>query len=301
VASSLVSSQLVSQSQTISRAQSRRPFTRILDLWHLASLDAPTVAVVWAHAVAGAAGVRLEPWIPLLLACGTWTVYVVDRLLDARRAINAHDLSTLRERHYFHWRHRHPLLPLATCAAGVAVALILKWMPVGAREHNSLIAAAALIYFSGVHAPAELPQWTRRLVSKELLVGILFAAGCAAPALSHLRSAASAWSIFPAVIFLASLAWLNCAAIDMWESQSIRIHIPAAAATLTFIGVTAAVGLAAYSPHVAALLAGGAISALSLFILHRTRHRLHPVTLRALADLVLLAPAILLISGAPRV
>jgi hypothetical protein len=298
VASSLVSSQLVSQSQAISPPQSRRQITRVLDLWHLASLDAPTVAIVWALAIARAAGVRLEPWIPLLLACGTWTVYVIDRLLDARRAINAHHLATLRERHYFHWRHRHALFPLATCAAAIAIALIIKLMPLAAREHDSLIAAAALIYFSGVHAPAQVPQWARRIASKELLVGILFAAGCAAPALSHLHSAASAWPLLPVVIFLASLAWLNCAAIDMWESQSTRIGIPASAATLTFIGFTAAVILAPYNAHISALFACGAISALLLFLLHRMQHRLHPVTLRALADLVLLTPVILLIPGA---
>jgi hypothetical protein len=289
----------VSQSQTVSHLQSRRQFTRVLHLWHLASLDAPTVAVVWALAIARSAGVRLESWVSVLLACGTWTVYVVDRLLDARRAINSNDRATLRERHYFHWRHRHVLLPLATCAAAVAVALIVKLMPLAAREHDSLIAAAALIYFSGVHAPAEHPGWASRIVSKELLVGILFAAGCAAPALSHLRSAASEWPILCVVMYLASLAWLNCAAIEMWESQSTRVRIPASAAILAFIGFTAAVVVVRYNAAVSALLAGGATSALLLLILHRTRHRLHPVTLRALADLMLLTPVLLLIPGAP--
>jgi hypothetical protein len=298
VASSLVSSQLASHSQTVSHSQSRRRIIRVLGLWHLASLDAPTVAVVWALAIARSTGVRLEPWIPFLLACGTWTVYVVDRLLDTRRAINAHDFAGLRERHYFHWRHRHTLFPLAACAAAIAIALIVRLMPLATREHDSLIAAAALIYFSGVHAPAQLPRWSHGIVSKELLVGILFAAGCAAPALSPLHSAAFVWPILPAVIFLASLAWLNCAAIGVWESQSTRLRIPVSAATLTFTGFTAAVIIAPYNARISALLTCGAISALLLFLLHRMQHRLPPVTVRALVDLVLLTPAILLI-GAP--
>jgi hypothetical protein len=301
VASSLVSSQVDSYPQTVSHSQSRRQFTRILDLWHLASLDAPTVAVVWAFAVARSAGVHLEPWIPLLLACGTWTVYVIDRLLDARRAINSHNLATLRERHYFHWRHRHALFPLAASAGALALALIIRLMPIATREHDSLIAAAALIYFSGVHTPARLSRWAFRIASKELLVGILFAAGCAAPALSHLHSAASAWPILPAVIFLASLAWLNCAAINIWETQSTRIRIPNSAATLTFTGFIAAMALAPDHARVSALLGCGALSALLLFILHRMQHRLHPVTLRALADVILLIPALLLIPGAPHI
>jgi hypothetical protein len=301
VASSLVSSQVDSCAQSVSHSQSRRQFTRILDLWHLASLDAPTVAVVWAFAVARSAGVHLEPWIPLLLACGTWTVYVIDRLLDARRAINSHNLATLRERHYFHWRHRHALFPLAASAGALALALIIRLMPIATREHDSLIAAAALIYFSGVHSPAQLPRWAFRIASKELLVGILFAAGCAAPALSHLHVGASAWPILPSVLFLASLAWLNCAAINIWETQSTRIRIPASVATLTFAGLVAAMVLAPDHARVSALLGCGALSSLLLFVLHRMQHRLDPVTLRALADLILLTPVLLLIPGAPHI
>ena len=301
MASSLVSSQVDSYRQTVSHSQSRRQFTRILELWHLASLDAPTVAIVWALAIARSAGVRLEPWIPLLLACGTWTVYVIDRLLDARRAINAHDFATLRERHFFHWRHRHALFPLATCAGVLAAALIIRWMPIATREHDSLIAAAALIYFSGVHAPAQLPRWAFRIASKELLVGILFAAGCAAPALSHLHVGASAWPILPSVLFLASLAWLNCAAINIWETQSTRIRIPTSVATLSFAGLVAAMVLAPDHARVSALLGCGALSSLLLFVLHRMQHRLDPVTLRALADLILLTPVLLLIPGAPHI
>ena len=55
-----------------------------LRFWHLASLDAPTVALVWSLGFAWAAGVGLPVWAPLLLALVAWAVYVGDRLLDAR-------------------------------------------------------------------------------------------------------------------------------------------------------------------------------------------------------------------------
>jgi hypothetical protein len=49
-----------------------------------------------------------------------------------------------------------------------------------------------------------------------------------------------------------------------------------------------------------ALLISGALSTLLLLALHRLRGRLAPITLRALADLVLLVPAALLIPGVLR-
>ena len=132
---------------------------RALHLWHLCSLDAPTVAVVWTLAFSWAAGVHLNCWITLLIAVGTWTVYVGDRLLDAQRAIRSGYLDALRERHYFHWRHRRLLIPMACGTAAIAACLVACRMPVGVRSHDSVLAAAALIYFSGVHSSARLPRW----------------------------------------------------------------------------------------------------------------------------------------------
>jgi hypothetical protein len=66
----------------------------LLRLWHLMSLDAPTVAVIWSLSFAWAAGVHLPRWIPVLLALGTWAVYVGDRLLDTRSALRSGISST---------------------------------------------------------------------------------------------------------------------------------------------------------------------------------------------------------------
>ena len=298
MASSLVSSQLARfNSRPIARARTTQS---LLGLWHLASLDAPTVAVVWTLAIARSVGVHVELGILILIGCGTWTVYVLDRLLDARRAIRAQALDVLRERHYFHWRHRRILLPLAACSTVVTASLIIRCMPNTAREHDSVIAAAALAYFSGVHVPASLPQWARRIATKEFLVGILFTAGCAAPTLSHLQSIRFPWQLALILPFLALLAWLNCTAIEAWESQSTRPDLAQAALLLGLSGFALAAFFArAYTPQSLLLVSGG-VSAILLFWLHRLRHGLHPVDLRALADLVLLLPAILLIPGALR-
>ena len=276
--------------------QVRRLCTRLLASWHLLSLDAPSVAIVWAHAIARAAHVHLQPWIALLLATGTWTVYVLDRILDARRALRSNSPELLRERHQFHWRYRRSIIPIAACTGLAATAIIFRLMPPAARRHDSLIAAAALAYFSGVHSSARLPQALRRLCTKEMLVGILFAAGCSAPTLTRLHSA-SPWPSILTLGLFAAIAWLNCAAISRWESQT-SFDISPAAFIISLFALAVALILPPAQACTSALLICAALSALLIAGLHRMRHRLQPVTLRGLADLVLLAPAILLI---PRV
>lgn len=269
-----------------------------LHLWHLASLDAPTVAVTWALAFAWVAGVHLDAWIPLLLACGTWTVYVGDRLLDAHRAITSEELDLLHERHYFHWRHRHLLVPLACATAGIAAALVMGRMPVAARDRNAVLAAAALMYFSGVHSPARLPRWLRKLASKELLVGLLFTAGCAAPTLSRLHTVG--WQFITCVAVFAAVAWVNCFAIENWESPDRPTCVSMRTTVLGIACLTASAALALTDARVSALVGCAGASALLLSLLDRRRNRISPLTLRALADLVLLTPLVLLILGARR-
>jgi len=295
VASSLLSSHLTRPAARPTDSQPPRILARALAFWHLASLDAPTVAVVWAIAIAHGAGIHLKPWLPLLLACGTWTVYVGDRLLDARSAIRKHNHRLLRERHYFHWRHRHTLLPIAVLTAVSSAAMIFGLMPIAARERNSLIASAAIVYFSGVHAPAPFPRWATRIISKEFLVGVLFAAGCSAPTLPFLHAASSSWPMVLSIIFLGWLAWLNCAAIESWESESDSINMPASAILLALTGFGLAIALGSGFAHPSLLLCCSASSAFLIFVLHRLRNRIDSLLLRALADLVLLCPAILLI------
>ncbi|MGA7342333.1 MAG: hypothetical protein WBX18_17125 [Terracidiphilus sp.] len=195
---------------------------RWLALWHLASLDAPTVAVVWSMGFAWAAGVRLPAWVGFLLALAVWAVYVADRLLDVRAGLRSSETGRLRERHSFHWRHRRVLLPLAVTAACCAVALIADWMPAVARERDSLLAVASLAYFARVHSGRGPRPFLLPLLTKELLVGVLFTLGCALPAAGRLLATphASLWPLGCAAAFFALLAWLNCHAIDCWESRT---------------------------------------------------------------------------------
>jgi hypothetical protein len=261
-----------------------------LRLWHLSSLDAPTVAVSWTLAFAWAAHVNLPIWVPIALALAAWSVYIGDRLLDARIA-----RTPLRARHRFHWKHRRIFLPVAIAAGLGAIAIALHSMPTAARTRDSVLAVAALAYFASVHNPRRLPFPNLRL-PKELLVGILFTLACATPA--WVRAPSHHFDLLlPNLIFIV-LAWLNCHAIEAWESQpeSRPAQISQFSATLAVIALlSAAVAATFHHSRPAALLATVALSAALLALLDQCRHRLTPIALRAAADLVLLTPLVLLV------
>lgn len=276
----------------------------LLRFWHLTSLDAPTVAAVWSLGFAWAAGVRLPVWIPILLALTAWAVYIADRLFDARTALRSFDLSSLRERHRFHHRHRRTLIPVAIAAACAAGWIVFTLMPWAARERNSLLGIAALAYFAHVHAPRTLTVGlTRlsRLLQKEMLVGLLFTAACALPAISRAtpRKGSVPWPVCAAAILFAFLAWLNCHSIDRWEvvgeQETGKPLILVPACLLAFAGLMLAASLSSTQPRPAALAVTGAVSALLLALLDGIRSRLTPLAVRACADLVLLAPLALLL------
>jgi hypothetical protein len=258
-----------------------------LRFWHLASLDAPTVAVVWSMSFAWAAGVRLPAWVPVLLALVTWAVYVGDRIFDAKAGFHTGTFHTLRKRHVFHWRYRRVLVPLAIAAACFAVCIAVLLMPARAKEHDTVLAVAALAYFSGIHGRRKLPA----LLPKELLVAVLFTAGCALPALN--RAAGGSTILIALIAYFAALAWLNCHAIERWESQAHSGRIATIGGLLGLAGVLLAALVFAVQPHPAMLIAAGAASAFLLAILDRIRDRLTPLALRASADLVLLTPVLL--------
>jgi hypothetical protein len=276
-----------------------------LRLWHLASLDAPTVAVVWTLGFAWAASVRLPPWIPVLLALATWAVYVADRLLDARLCLRIGESRSLRLRHRFHWRHRQIFVPLAIAAICAAAVIVFVLMPPIARERNSVLAVAALAYFTRVHSQGNQPPPLAtsssprfpRFLSKELLVGLIFTAFCVLPAWSRSLPAHGAWRPLAPAAFFALLAWLNCQAIEYWESSSEGSRsrkICLFGSLLGIIGILLAAILSPFQPRPAALLLAGSVAALLLALLDRVRGRLTPLALRACADLALLTPVLLL-------
>lgn len=292
--------------QTLPNPTAQRSAPAPLALWHLASLDAPTVAVVWSGAFAWSVRVHLPLWVPSLLFLVVWPVYIGDRLLDARSALRTHRTARLRPRHIFHWRQRRILVPLAALSAAAAAVLILVFMPTATRQRDSVLALAALAYLTRVHAQPRIPRPIARLLSplftKEFLVGLLFAAGCALPALGRAPAPPPAAFWLAATAF-ALLAWLNCHAIELWESAPppAQSQLRGSFRTPILLAVAAAIGsvlLVSSQTRLALLLLTAALSALLLALLHRLRSRFNPITLRAVADLVLLTPVLLIPAAA---
>lgn len=275
----------------IERGQRIFSLPRSLRLWHLASLDAPTVAVVWTLTFAWAGRRSVSLWTMLLVAVVTWCAYVADRLLDARRGLREATHDQLRERHFFHWRHRGVLLKLAIIGAGAAIGIFTEATPPIEHARGSLLAAAALAYFSRVHSTRRplLLRWPRSFPGKELLVGVLFTAGCVAAAWGA-ASRLTTWRLWLPPAGFAGLAWLNCTAIARWESGSASTVVRIFALGLAAIEMNLSLFTAGPAPRSAALLAAAAMSALLLAAVDCVRTRMTPLAVRCAADLALLTP-----------
>ena len=276
-----------------------------LKYWHLASLDAPSVAVAWSCAFAWAARVRVSPAMVAVLALVVWAIYLIDRLLDARAGLRDPGRHQLQERHCFHWRHRRLFTALAAIATAAAGCMVLSRMHAAALRRDSLIGLATLAYFSGVHG-GRRPRWMDRLrlrvrgVSREFVVGIIFSAGCVLPVLPSAQTGMTrvcALVAIPAAAF-AALAWLNVKSIGCWEEWA---HHPASHSCVKRIALCLALacGLCAVASgsleqRVSLLLVLVAISALLLAALDAARDRMDALTLRAAADMVLLTPLALI-------
>jgi hypothetical protein len=263
--------------------------------WHLLSLDAPTIAVLWAWSFAGATGEPASAAALAVLGAGTWLLYIADRLLDGRPGAESDDL---RERHVFHARHRRVLMAGGGVVAAGLAGLIV-FLPRAARREDTVLFALCAGYFLAIHLPRRRVRFPR-----ELAVGILFACACAIPAWS--ASPASHAELRWLVPLLAALCWLNCHAIHVWErvetarqrSWVTPLALLLAAAAAAFLFATASRG----AMRLAAAMLAAALLILALDRDQRRARRksssgapLSLVTLRILADAALLTPLLLLI------
>jgi hypothetical protein len=290
----------------------------VLALWHLLSLDAPTVAVVWTWFVARAEHVRLG-WASLAaMGIAVWMLYVADRLLDARvldgGAGRFGALANLEERHLFHYRHRRGFL-LGIGVAGVGLAVLLPRLDGGAIRLYLSEGALLFGWFVILHGVLRGRGSARRL-PKEIAVGLFFAAAIFIPTVA--REPGLRIRLAPVAIVLAGVCSLNCLFIYRWESNSRKWenksenwenrdddwvgeahpstrwavrHLGA----LAMVEAMAGVGLGAFDPGAPGVLGWACgLACVVLVGLDRWRGRISPIRLRAAADLALLTPLIFL-------
>ncbi len=282
--------------------------TAPLALWHLLSLDAPTVATVWTAFIAHCADVRL-PWQALAaMFIAVWMLYAADRLLDARPLPDGSAPPELEERHRFHQRHRTTFLATIMIAAPLLAAL-LHSTPSAVLDRYVLLTTLLAAWLLLIHA-RPLPTNTTRRLPKELAVGIFFPAAIFIPTVArapHLQLV-----LLPIALLFAAVCTLNCLYLYAWEHPGQRpqahwttrwatSHLESlSGATLLLCSLTLLSGtvllrtsLAAAFPAILHPTLACALSTLLLLGLHRARRHITPLALRAYADLVLLTPLLL--------
>lgn len=293
--------------------------------WHLLSLDAPTVAVVWGWFFGAVFQVKL-PWVTLpTLALGTWCVYVADRLLDGWRGA---DMAALRDRHWFTLRHRKSFLLAWVLAAAPLAYLIFFRVAPRVRADDILLCGIGIAYFLLVHSGASSGIGLRRLSTwfpKELAVGFLFAIATAVPTAARIffpaRQLGHTLLLSGAIFAFGAVCWLNCVAIQTWEDHergSEVIHAilsgPQSDPETSGHGWTRFLGrrLAVFSGFVCALSLAAALatmesragllffaivlSAAIFLVLTRLSHRVSVLTLRIAADAALLTPLLFVLA-----
>jgi len=272
-------------------ASRRRPG---LALWHLLSLDAPTVAVLWTWFLASGNRLRLPALSLLSIVIAVWMLYAADRLLDARHLL-ANPLHTagLEHRHHFHHRHRSAFL-LGILAASLSLALLIPRLPAPAIHLYLILGALLAGYLVLIHATGSAHR-----LPKEIAVGLFFSAAVFIPTVA--RAPTLRPSLLPAAALFAMLCSLNCLFIYRWEHPTsapgtTRLHRPHPVTrgalrflnplTIALACISTAYSVLAHSPVTPAI----GLSALLLLLLDRYPTRLNSVTLRAAADLALTTP-----------
>ncbi len=289
------------------------PVRRLWVWWHLLSLDAPTVAVVWCLFFAAAFGLSLPPTALMTLALGTWCVYVADRLLDGWRST---DVTGLRDRHWFYLRHRRPFV-VAWIAAAIPLAyLIFFRVRAAVRTDDMVLCLIGAAYFLLIHNRPENYRF-----SKEFFVGFLFSIATAVPTWTRLHQGRGL--LLAAILTFGAVCWLNCVAIQTWEDaeakrgaardrffqdrldkRSMQENAAGRPALTDFLGhrLTAfaiTIGALAFSlacipatRTVWPLFAAVAVSSLLFLTLIRNTGRFSALSLRILADGALLTPLV---------
>jgi hypothetical protein len=266
-----------------------------LDLWHLLSLDAPTVAALWTWFIASTNHIHLPVSSIAAMFVAVWTLYAADRLLDAR-LLSVHPLNagTLEARHYFHHRQRSAFIA-GVLLASIALATLLPHLTPESIRLYLILGGFVFAYFILIH----VTQSAHRL-PKEFAVGICFAAATFIPTVS--RQPNLRLSLIPPATLFAALCSLNCLFIFAWEHDSehsnahpitrVAVHyLPQFAAAIAAVGL----GICFFDRrtpwHIAAACT---ISLVLLQLLHHYRRQIPAVTLRAAADLALTTPLLLL-------
>ena len=208
----------------ITTQAARNPLT----LWHLLSLDAPTVAALWTWFIASANHIHLPLASILAMTIAVWMLSAADRLLDARIMDTPRNvgpstspkIQDLEARHYFHHHHRSAFLS-GMLLVSIALAILLPRLEAEVIHLYLILGGLLFGYFILIHASGSAHR-----LPKEIAVGLFFAAATFIPTVA--RRPDLRISLLPLAILFATFCSLNCLFIYAWEhsNQTHSSHPP---------------------------------------------------------------------------
>jgi hypothetical protein len=271
----------------------------LLALWHLLSLDAPSVAAGWVWFIARSQHVPLPIASPIAMALAVWMLYAADRLLDTRKLnqLCAGPNGEFEERHFFHHRHRRFFL-IGIAASAIALTALLPHLDPAAIRLYLIEGALLLAWLAVLHATHSAHR-----LPKEIAVGLFFSAAVFIPTVARepgLRAA-----LLPLALLFAALCSTNCLFIYAWEHEGLATHtrmphvttrvaIRRMPAIATGLSMAALALVLVDSPANKVISSACLLSLGVLLALHLRRHRISRDTLRAAADLALLTPLLMM-------
>jgi hypothetical protein len=268
---------------------SRRPLLCL----NIVCLDAPLVALAWQWLLAQTFSVAVPLANRVALFLTAWFIYLIDRFADSV-SLSANFPKSIRQQVCSD--HRNLWLALILMVGILDAGIIFTRLDFATTMGGLVLGLVALCYL--------ILNWAYHRVwetvpIKELIIGVLFAAGTVVVGLPLASIAKSTIAFTSAAGLFAMLCWLNCVSIAVWERNLDLLQAKHSIATrspdVKYCACVWLVGIAsisvvlfffgAFDPALAICLS---ISAVLLFLLHFGRIPRDERT--ALADLVLLTP-----------
>ena len=168
------------------------------------SLEVGLGAVTMSAALASTYQINVPVVVYLALFCSVWFIYLLDRLLDAKKI----KVPASNPRHLFYQRY-HTVLSLLLVLAGLMGLCTIPFLPVPVLISGIVLMGLCLLYLLWVYL-------SDRQLPKEVLIATLYTVGVLlAPGLLQSNSEeVVSWLVFPAVFFLAFINLLLFSKIE---------------------------------------------------------------------------------------
>jgi len=193
---------------------------KIIQFVHLISLDVAILACVWCAMIADAEQVRVYEWqMYALIALGSWSVVLLDRLLDLRSKHNPSAEWSITQR-AFYTAHRGKIVLLL-----VANALACLWLGLfvlGQGIFEYLFLCLPFMGLFGLFALRQMRLQQQVAYMKNMFASLCFSSVCCAPSWFYSARERQYGLLFGTdCLLLAALLTVWMSAVDLWELQKL--------------------------------------------------------------------------------